>query len=129
MIETGLRAAGTSLYQVGLAKFAQESVAVHGMISLERGFIFTSMILPAIGVALIERKFTRAAAWALAAALLSAFGVIHAYELTPGGIVSRFGVIAAPEFFLGYLLLTILFFGFARIARNYPTIDQTPDGS
>ena len=125
MIETGLRAAGTSLYQVGLAKFTHESVAMHGMISLERGFIFTSMILPAIGVALIERKFTRAAVWGLAAALLSGFGVIHAYELTPAGIVSRFGVMAAPEFFLGYLFLTILFFGIALIAKNYPATDQT----
>ncbi len=61
MVETGLRAAGTSLFQVGLAKFNQESLAIHGMISLERGFIFTSMILSAIGVALIEQKFARAA--------------------------------------------------------------------
>ena len=77
---------------------------MHGMISLERGFIFTSMILAAIGVALIEKKFARAAAWSLAAALFSALGIIHAYELTAGGIASRFGVMAAPEFFLGYLL-------------------------
>ncbi|MGH7873907.1 MAG: hypothetical protein ACREQO_17025 [Candidatus Binatia bacterium] len=39
------------------------SVAIHGMISLERGFIFTSMILAAIGVALIERQFVRAGSW------------------------------------------------------------------
>lgn len=118
MIETALRAAGTSLFQVGLAKFAQESVAIHGMIALERGFIFTSMILPAIGVALIERKFSGAAGWALAAAVLSAFGVIHAYELTPGGVVSRFGLMAAPEFVIGYLLLVLLFLGFARLAKT-----------
>ena len=61
MVETGMRAAGTSLFQVGLANFNRESVAIHGMISLERGFIFTSMILAAIGVALIERQFVRAA--------------------------------------------------------------------
>jgi adenine/guanine/hypoxanthine permease len=109
MVETGLRAAATSLHQVGIAKFNQEGLAMHGMISLERGFIFTSMILAAIGVALIEQKFARAAAWALAAALLSTLGVIHAYELTPGGIASRFGLMAAPEFFFGYLLLAALF--------------------
>src|SRR6185503_20853566 len=57
MIETGLRAADKSLFAVGLGKFSHESVAIRGMISLERGFIFTSMILAAIGVALIERKF------------------------------------------------------------------------
>ena len=118
MIETALRAAGTSLFQVGMARFTREGLAVHGMISLERGFIFTSMILSAIGVALIERKFARAAAWALAAALLSAFGVIHAYDLTPGGVGSRFGFMAAPDFLLGYLLLAALFAGFALARGN-----------
>jgi adenine/guanine/hypoxanthine permease len=120
MLETGLRAGGTSLFQVGLGKFSHDSVAIHGMISLERGFIFTSMILAAIGVALIERKFARAAAWALVAALLAALGVIHAYELTPEGLTSRFGFMAAPEFFLGYSLLAVLFAGFALAARKRP---------
>ena len=59
MLETGLRAAGKSFFEVGLARFSQESLAIHGMISLERGFIFTSMILAAIGVALIEKSFPR----------------------------------------------------------------------
>jgi AGZA family xanthine/uracil permease-like MFS transporter len=118
MVETGLRAAGKSLFQVGLARFDQESLAIHGIISLERGFIFTSMILAAIGVALIERRFARAAAWSLAAALLSAFGVIHAYKLTPGGIVSRFGFLAAPDFLIAYLLLAALFYAVGFAPRN-----------
>jgi len=118
MIETGLRAAGTSLSQVGLAKFNQESVAIHGVISLERGFIFTSMILSAIGVALIERKFAHAAAWSMAAALLSAFGIIHAYELGPRGITSRFGFMAAPEFLIAYLLVAALFWAVGLLARH-----------
>ena len=64
MVETGLKAAGKSLYESGLASFSQ-SLAIHGMISLEHGFIFTSMILAAIGVFLIERQFFRAALWSL----------------------------------------------------------------
>jgi AGZA family xanthine/uracil permease-like MFS transporter len=108
MVETGLRAAGKTLYQAGLGAFAG-SLAIHGMISLERGFIFTSMILAAIGVFLLERQFLRAAWWSLAAALFSAIGIIHAYELTPGGIVSRFGFFAAPEFVGAYLILFVLF--------------------
>jgi len=118
MVETGLRAGGTSLFAVGLTKFHQESIAIHGMISLERGFIFTSMILAAIGVALIERQFARAAMWTLAAALLSSFGIIHAYDLTPGGITSRFGLMVAPDFFLAYLLLTVLFAAVAITSRG-----------
>ncbi len=120
MVETGLRAAGKSLFDVGLAKFNGESLAIHGMISLERGFIFTSMILAAIGVALIERKFFRAGHWAIAAALLSALGIIHAYDLTAAGITSRFGWMAAPDFFTAYLLLAGLFYGIGLVAKNDP---------
>ena len=108
MVETGLKAGGKSLYEAGLAPFAQ-SLAIHGMISLERGFIFTSMILAAIGVFLIERQFFRAAFWSLAAALFAAVGIIHAYELTPGGVATRFGFVASPEFTVSYLLLSVLF--------------------
>jgi AGZA family xanthine/uracil permease-like MFS transporter len=118
MVETGLRAGGKSLFEVGLARFNQESLAIHGMISLERGFIFTSMILAAIGVALIERRFSSAGAWSLAAALFSAIGIIHAYELTAGGIASRFGILAAPDFATAYLLLGLLFFAVGVIARR-----------
>ena len=117
MVETGLRAAGKSLFDVGLAPFAQ-NLAIHGMISLERGFIFSSMILAAIGVALIERQFIKAGFWSLAAALLSASGIIHAYELTPGGIASRFGFMAAPEFFLSYLFLALLFFAVGWLGKT-----------
>lgn len=113
MVETALRAAGRSLFEVGVERFHQEGLAIHGMISLERGFIFTSMILAAIGVALIERRFATAGAWSLAAALLSVLGLIHAYELTEAGIANRFGWLAAPDFFAAYLLLAAIFFGFA----------------
>jgi AGZA family xanthine/uracil permease-like MFS transporter len=118
MVETGVRAAGKSLYEVGLPRFNQESLAIHGMISLERGFIFTSMILAAIGVALIERRFERAGLWSLAASALSAIGVIHAYDLTPAGVVNRFGFLAAPEFAAGYLMLAALFFAVASLAKR-----------
>ncbi len=108
MVQTGLKVGGKSLSQVGLDSFAH-SLAIHGMISLERGFIFTSMILAAIGVFLIERKYSHAAFWSLAAACLSALGIIHAYELTPGGISTRLGFFAAPEFSLSYFFLFVLF--------------------
>ncbi|HWP60042.1 MAG TPA: hypothetical protein VNL14_19270 [Candidatus Acidoferrales bacterium] len=106
MVESGLRAAGKTLAEVEPGSF---NLALHGMISLERGFIFTSMILSAIGVFLIERAFARAALWSLAAAFFAALGIIHAYEITPGGVTSRFGLLEAPEFAAGYVLLSVLF--------------------
>ena len=105
------------MFDTGLAPFAQ-TLAVHGMISLERGFIFSSMILAAIGVALIEREFVKASGWSLAAALLSALGIIHAYKVTPGGITSHFGIFAAPEFVWAYLCLALLFFAVGLAAQR-----------
>jgi len=67
------------------------------------------MILAAIGVFLIERRFFRAALWSLAAALLAAIGLIPAYELLPDGVATHFGLLAAPEFSLSYFLLFFLF--------------------
>ena len=55
---------------------------LHGMIVLERGYIFTCMILAAISVFLIDRRFVAAAAWSLAAAALTTIGLMHAYQLT-----------------------------------------------
>jgi len=69
-------------------------------------------------VALIERQFVKAGIWALVAAFFSAIGIIHAYELTPGGVTSRFGWFAAPEFIWAYVLLAFLFFLVAALARK-----------
>jgi adenine/guanine/hypoxanthine permease len=119
MLESGVRAAGKSLYDVGLGGLSQ-SVAIHGMISLERGFIFSSMIWAAVAVFLVERDLGRAALWSLAAAALSAIGIIHAYELTPGGVASRFGLWAAPEFAVSYLMLALLFLILGRWGKPRP---------
>jgi AGZA family xanthine/uracil permease-like MFS transporter len=110
MVQSGLQASGKSLHEIGVGAFAQ-NLAIHGMISLERGFIFSSMILAAIGVFFIERQFIRAAVWSLVAAFLATTGIIHAYDITPGGITSRFGIFEAPEFTVSYLLLFVLFLG------------------
>lgn len=126
MVQTGLKAAGKSLFETGLAPFTQQ-LAIHGMISLERGFIFTSTILAAIGVFLIEREFFRAAFWSLAAACFAAIGIIHAYDLTPAGVATRFGLFAAPEFTVSYLLLFLLFFGVGWWQRKAAKISSGQD--
>jgi AGZA family xanthine/uracil permease-like MFS transporter len=108
MVESALRSEGTSLFIIGKDAFAN-NLAIHGMISLERGFIFTSMILASISVFLIEKEFLMACIWSLGAALLSFVGIIHAYELTPNGIVSIFRCGAASDFAIGYCSFAILF--------------------
>lgn len=107
--QSSLRAAGLSLHQIGMDAFLKTGFHMPGMLALERGFIFSSMILAAMAVALIERDRMRAAGWALVAAILSWFGVIHAWEVTPGGVVSPFGWGKAPAVAGGYFIIAMLF--------------------
>jgi AGZA family xanthine/uracil permease-like MFS transporter len=60
---------------------ASNGFLLHGMIVLERGYIFTCMILAAVSAFLIDRRFASAAGWSLAAAALTALGLMHAYQL------------------------------------------------
>ena len=69
---------------------------VHGMNLLERGYIFTGMILAAISAQLIDRRFFSAAVWSLVAAALAAIGLIHAYQLN-GNTVDYLLVFTQPK--------------------------------
>lgn len=55
---------------------------LHGLLTMERGYIFTCMLLAAIAAWLIDQKFFTAAIWALLSALFAAIGLTHAYRLT-----------------------------------------------
>ncbi|HOW18203.1 MAG TPA: NCS2 family permease [Phycisphaerae bacterium] len=91
---------------------------LHGMNILERGYIFTCMILAAISALLIDRKFFTAAIWSLTAAALTFVGLMHAYQLRDNTvdyllIWSRlphgaFGT-RAHAVAVGYVLLAALF--------------------
>jgi adenine/guanine/hypoxanthine permease len=105
-IETALRVAGMSLVEAA-PKFGQE-LAIRGVIALSQGFLLTSMVLSAMLVFIVEKRFARAAGWALAAAVLSMVGLIHAYDLTPHGVENRLGFAAAPGFGAMYGLAALL---------------------
>jgi AGZA family xanthine/uracil permease-like MFS transporter len=106
LIETTLRKAGATLMDVA-PKFGGD-LYIYGIISLSQGFMISCMILSAMMVYVVEREFLRAAVWTGAAALLSFFGVIHAYTLTPTGVQNRFGFGAAPDFAAAYLLAALI---------------------
>ncbi len=128
MVENTLRSAGTTLFILGKDAFVN-NLAIHGMISLERGFIFTSMILASISVFLIERKFLTACIWSLGAALLSSIGIIHAYTLTQNGVVSIFRFGAASDFAIGYCSFAILFIAMHYYMRRHSekNTNRSPD--
>ena len=106
LIETTLRKAGASLYDIA-PKFGGD-LYVHGVISLSQGFMITGMILSAMMVFVVERQFFKAAIWAITAAVLSFFGVIHASVLTPAGVQNKFGFGATRAYAAAYLIAALL---------------------
>jgi adenine/guanine/hypoxanthine permease len=118
-IEAALRAAGSSLFEAA-PKFGAD-LWIHGVIALSQGFLVTSMILSAMLVFILEKRFLGAAGWALTAAVLSMVGLIHAYDLTPAGVENRFGLAAAPGFGAMYALGALFL---AALGLRRPTTDS-----
>ncbi len=81
---------------------------IHGAFALEQGFIFTSMILAATTVEVIDSRFRRAGLWMLAGAAFSAMGLIHSYEFTFAD--TRLALHSAWPWTVGYGLVALLLF-------------------
>jgi AGZA family xanthine/uracil permease-like MFS transporter len=112
MAKSGLRAAGIGTpghepFSAALIPaFQIGDTWIDGGFALEQGFIFTSMLLAALTVAVIERQFTRAAAWASLGAVLSAVGLLHAYRFTPAD--TALALQPAWPWATGYALMAVL---------------------
>jgi adenine/guanine/hypoxanthine permease len=76
-IDNALGAAGTSAAAIGDAKLAQVGVLYKGLETLGGGATLAGIILGAVTVFIIDREFHKAAAFALAGAVLTFFGFIH----------------------------------------------------
>jgi AGZA family xanthine/uracil permease-like MFS transporter len=111
--KTGLKAAGYGaaggpVFGDDLvAKFQASDTWIDGAFALEQGFIFTSMILAAATVAVIQRRFWLAALWCVVAAALSTLGLMHSYKWTPGDTA----ILLAPAWpwAAGYMLMAVVF--------------------
>ncbi|MBD3179813.1 MAG: NCS2 family permease [Candidatus Latescibacteria bacterium] len=90
---------------------------IMGMFALEKGFIFSSMILAAVSVFLIEKDFIKAVIWSCAGMLLAFFGVMHTFSFTGNDTVSVIGWNAGGEFAFGYLCFALIFLGFYLYRR------------
>ena len=98
LIDGALGAAGTNAATVGIAKMAGMGVLYEGLSVLGEGAILSGLILAAITVFIIERDFTRAAAFAGAGAILTFFGFMHGpavgFAVTPG-LAAAYAMIGA----------------------------------
>jgi AGZA family xanthine/uracil permease-like MFS transporter len=119
MLKTGLRVGGlgsstrpfdTTLLDV----LAASDIAAHGVFAIEQGFLLSSMVWAALTVEIIERRFARAAVWALGGAVLCACGLMHGYRFTPADTVQAMH--GTAPFVAAYAMLAVLLY-VARFCR------------
>ena len=111
---------------------------VHGLLLMERGYIFTCMILAAVCACLVDRRFKMAAIWMFVAAFLTAAGVMHAYQVYGGNsfdylfrfVPAEDGAFTyrADELWIAYLLCGILLLLISRGHHGTAANDETALG-
>ena len=119
-IDNALSAAGTNVAAVGVEKLGQSGILYEGLSVLGGGAILSSLILASVAVFVIERQFLRAAAFALAGAVLTFFGFMHGEQI---------GLAQSPAVALSYLLVSGVLAGCIRPARSVSKasrIDEAP---
>jgi AGZA family xanthine/uracil permease-like MFS transporter len=115
IIDGALGAAGTTAAAVGYDKMAGNGVLYQGLQVLGGGSILAGLVLGAIGVFVIDRKFMSAAAFALAGAVLTYFGFMHGEAI---GVGHGLGV--TPGVTLAYAAVAAFLFGCAKYGEVQP---------
>ena len=115
LVDGALGAAGTNAAAVGLDKLANVGVLYKGLAVMGDGAILTGLVLAAVGVFIIEREFTKAAAFAFAGAVLTYFGFMHGPAVGIGG---GFGV--TPAIALAYAVMALFLLGCDRFKVAAP---------
>ena len=115
-IDSALGAAGTNAATVGFDKLGQVGVLYHGLETLGGGATLAGIILAAIVVFIIERDFAKSAAFALAGAVLTFFGLIHGEAI---GIGSSIPVA------ISYVVVSAILLGCAKYAEFEPVVESS----
>ena len=119
LVDAAVRTAGSGLQQTA-AHFGGE-LPIYGLIALSQGAVLTSMVWAAALVYVLDRRFLRAALWLAVGAVLSCFGLIHAYLLTPAGVENHLGFGVAPEFMWSYAVAALFLVGCHWYVRRTKT--------
>ncbi|HYQ05000.1 MAG TPA: hypothetical protein VER96_40265 [Polyangiaceae bacterium] len=107
LIDNSLGAAGTSADKVGLDKLGQMGVLYRGLEVMGGGSILGGLMLGAIGAFIIDRAFTKAAAFAAVSSGLAFFGFMHGEAI---------GINQSPMMTVAYLGAAGVLFGCAKFA-------------
>ena len=96
-----------------VAKMEQNGVLFKGLETMGGGSIVTGLVLGAIAVFIIERKFINASAFALAGAVLTFFGFMHGEQI---------GIAVTPTVAVAYAIVAAFLFGLSK----YPEMVSAP---
>ena len=110
-IDNALGAAGTNAAAVGLDKLGANGVLYEGLAVLGGGAILGGLVLAAIAVFVIERQLLKAAAFALAGAVLTFFGFMHGEQI---------GVAESPQVAAAYVGVAVILGLCAKTAVAVP---------
>src|SRR5467141_1028255 len=105
LMDGALGAAGTNAAAVGFDKLGQVGVLYQGLEVLGGGSILTGLVLGAIGVYVIEKKFLEATAFALSGAVLTFFGFMHGESV---------GLAVTPTVAIAYVIMAVFLFALSR---------------
>ncbi len=110
-IDGALGAAGTSAAEVGIDKLSQVGVLYHGLEVLGGGAILVGVVIGAVTVFIIEGHLVKAAAFAVAGAVLTFFGFIHGEAI---------GLGRSPTVAVSYLAIACVLLICSRFAAVAP---------
>lgn len=115
-IDNALAAAGTNAGEVGTQALSGAGVVYDGLLALGSGAVLAGMVLGAVAVFVIDRKFLWAAGYAAFGAALASVGLIH------GAKVEFF---ADLKIALGYLLFAGIFAAAHFLGAPVREVDET----
>jgi AGZA family xanthine/uracil permease-like MFS transporter len=104
--------------QASVASLNQADVWAAGAFALEQGLIITAMLLAAMLVFVIERRFRAAALCALVASALSWVGLLHAWRFAGADTALNPGWGSGGPWAAGYLAMALVFLLSWRSARR-----------
>jgi len=114
-----LHAAGTDASAIALDKFGQNGVLYKGLATLGGGATLAGIVLGAVAVFIIDRQLEKAAWFALAGAVFTFFGLIHAEDL---------GIAQSPMVSLSYACIAVMLYCFAKFAHVAPATQSELHG-
>jgi len=110
--------ASSAFSQASVASLNQADVWAAGAFALEQGLIITAMLLAAMLVFVIERRFRAAALCALVASALSWVGLLHAWRFAGADTALNPGWGSGGPWAAGYLAMALVFLLSWRSARR-----------